>query len=357
MNTAQVLERRLRSHRLSAPAATVTEAAKHMLAVQAQEFWGGRWALGVRTRGAPTVRDVDAAFGRGELVRAWPMRGTLHILPAPDLAWMLSLTAERQLRAAAPRHRELGLDADILARAESLVRAALTGGNRLTRAEVVELLAAGRVDPSGQRGIHIVHVLALRGVIVWGPVVPRAGGPAREQYAVLAEEWVPEPFLPSDPLAELAARFVASHGPASARDLAWWAGLPLGTARAATAAASGRIEAREEGPDPRHVVVGAAPRLAASAPAVLALPPFEEYYLSYADRTLPCAPEFLDVVGPSMNGIVRPILLDRGRVVGVWTHSLAVGRHADSPVPDVFAAVDPESVAAALARYAAFITG
>jgi len=357
VNTTQVLERRLRSHRLSAPAATVTEAAEHMLAVQAQEFWGGRWALGARTRGTPTVGDVDAAFERGELVRAWPMRGTLHIVPARDLGWMLSVTAERQLRAAAPRHRELGLDADTLARAETLVRAALAGGNRLTRAEVVRLLEEGGVDPAGQRGIHVVHVLALRGITVWGPVVPRAGGPSREQYMVLAEDWIHEPFLPADPLAEFAARFVASHGPASARDFAWWTGLPLGTARAAMAAALGRITACEDGPDPRHVAAGTAPRRSASAPSVRALPPFEEYYLSYADRTVPCAPKFLDAVGPSKNGVVRPILVDRGRVVGVWTHSLAVGRHVDDPVPDLFAAVDPEAVAAALARYAAFITG
>ena len=92
---------------------------------------------------------------------------------------------------------------------------------------------------------------------------------------------------------------------------------------------------------------------------MLALPPFEEYYLSYADRTVPCAPEFLAHVGPSLNGIVRPILVARGEVVGVWTHSLAVGRHTDAPLPELFApgvATDAE-VGAALDRYRAFITG
>ena len=88
------------------------------------------------------------------------------------------------------------------------------------------------------------------------------------------------------------------------------------------------------------------------------MPPFEEYYLSYADRTVPCAPEFLAHVGPSLNGIVRPILVARGEVVGVWTHSVAVGRHADAPVPELFApgaATDAE-IGAALDRYRAFIT-
>ena len=62
MDSATVLATRLRSHLLSAPAPTVAEAASHMLATQAQEFWGGRWALAARTRGRTTIRDVDAAF-------------------------------------------------------------------------------------------------------------------------------------------------------------------------------------------------------------------------------------------------------------------------------------------------------
>jgi hypothetical protein len=356
MNPSAVIERRLRAHRLAAPAPTPVEAARHMLAVQAQEFWGGRWALAVRSRGAVTLRQVDAAFDRGELVRAWTMRGTLHIVPSEDLAWMLSLTGERQLRAAAPRHRELGLDAQTLSRAESLVRAALGGGNRLTRAELLAALEHSGIDPSGQRGVHVLQSLALRGITVSGPVVPREGRPTREQHIVLAEEWIRHSSAPPDPLAELATRFVASHGPASARDLAWWAGLPLSAARAAIAAAAGRVEPIEEGVDARHVSAGALPRRSASAAPVLALPPFEEYYLSYADRTFACAPEFLDVIGPSKNGMVRPILVDRGRVIGVWAHSLAVGRHTHAPIPEPFAPADPGEVAAALARYAAFVT-
>ncbi len=84
------------------------------------------------------------------------------------------------------------------------------------------------------------------------------------------------------------------------------------------------------------MVAGARPRRNPAAPDVIALPPFEEYYISYADRTVPCAPEFLKAIGPSMNGIVRPIIVARGEIVGVWTHSVAVARHADDPIPELF---------------------
>ncbi|MBN9172299.1 MAG: winged helix DNA-binding domain-containing protein, partial [Microbacterium sp.] len=176
MELERLRAERLRSHRLSAPATDVVAAARHMLATQAQEFWGGRWALAARTRGTVTLRDVDAAFDRGDLVRSWTMRGTIHVIPARDLRWVLSVTGDRQLRAAAARHRGLGLDAETLARCEAAIVGALRGGGRLTRAELFEVLSGIGIDPKNQRGVHVIYALAVTGVICQGPVVPREGG-------------------------------------------------------------------------------------------------------------------------------------------------------------------------------------
>ena len=357
MDAATVRAMRLRSHRLSAPAASVAEAAEHMLATQGQEFWGGRWAIASRTRGTPTVRDVDAAFDRGEIVRSWTMRGTIHVIPPRDLGWVLSITGERQGRQAAAVHRAEAIDAAEIARAEGIARAVLSGGNRLARKDLFQALEAGGLSTAGQRGYHLLVALSLRAIVCQGPVVPRDGGPTREQYIVLAEDWIDASAAPADPLAEFFARFIASHGPAGARDFAWWTGLPLGVSRQAAEAASERLVVVGDEPEPQYVAA-AVPPADSEAPRVLALPPFEEYYLSYADRTVPCAPEFLKAVGPSMNGIVRPILVADGEIVGVWTHSVAVGRHADEPLPELFApdAASQADVAAALARYRLFIT-
>ncbi|KRB38716.1 winged helix DNA-binding domain-containing protein [Microbacterium sp. Root180] len=357
MDAATVRRERLRSHRLSAPAATVAQAASHMLATQGQEFWGGRWAIAARTRGRTTVRDVDASFDRGEIVRSWTMRGTIHVIPARDLAWVLSITGERQARQAAAVRRAEAIDEAELSRAEALTRAALAGGNRLTRKELFAVLEAGGVSTAHQRGYHLLVALSLRVVVCQGPVVPRDAGPTREQYIVLADEWVTDAASPADPLAEFFVRYVASHGPAGARDFAWWSGLPLGVSRAAAEQASERLTIVGDEPEPQYVVAPA-PRRSPAAPDVVALPPFEEYYLSYVDRTVPCAPEFLRAIGPSMNGIVRPIIVARGEAIGVWTHSLAVGRHADDPIPELFTegAASAEEVAAALDRYRDFIT-
>jgi hypothetical protein len=358
MDAAKLRELRMKSHRLAAPAPTIAAAAEHMLATQAQEFWGGRWALAVRTRGEPSIRDVDAAFDRGEIVRSWTMRGTIHAIPARDLAWVLSVTGERQRRQAAAIHRREDLDGEEIGRAERAVRAALRGGGRLARTELFAALETAGVSTAGQRGYHLLVQLSLLAVVCQGPVVPRDGGPTREQYIVLTEEWIEDAATPADPLAELFVRFIASHGPAGGRDFAWWTGLPLGMSRNAAEAASDRLRVVEDEPDPLFVAEDPAPRRAPRVPRVLALPPFEEYYLSYADRTVACAPEFLAAIGPSKNGIVRPIILVDGEAVGVWSHSLAVGRHTEDPLPELFTpdAATPDDVAAALDRYRRFIT-
>jgi hypothetical protein len=358
MDATSVIADRLRSHRLSAPAETVAQAASHMLATQGQEFWGGRWALAARTAGEPSIRDVDAAFDRGEIVRSWTMRGTIHVIPARDLAWVMSVTGERQRRQGAAVHRREGIDVAEIARAESLARGALRGGGRLTRRELFEVWEGAGVSTAAQRGYHLLTNLSMLSVLCQGPVVPRDAGPTREQYFVLHEEWVTDAASPADPTAELFVRYIASHGPAGARDFAWWSGLPLGVSRSAAEAAADRLEVAAGEPEPQYLAAGARPRRSA-APEVIALPPFEEYYLSYADRSVPCAREFLDAVGPSMNGIVRPIIVARGAVVGVWTHSLALGRHTHDPVPELFTpgAATDEEVGAALDRYRRFVTG
>lgn len=348
---------RLRSHRLTAPARSVAEAAQHMLAVQAQEFWAGRWALAARTSGTPTLRAVDRLFNRGTLVRSWTQRGTLHIIPAEDLAWVLSVTGGRQLQMAAARYRELGLGAEEFATIERVICHALRGGNALTRNELFGVVEKAGIDPGDQRGAHSVQQLAFRGIVCQGPVVPRPGGVSRDQLFVLAEEYLPTARVVADPAVELFIRYVNGHGPATAEDFAWWAGLTLTGARAAAAASvdDDRIHEIADG----QFAARTRPRRRTDAASVIALGSFEEYYISYTDRTIACPPERLGAIGPGKNGMVRSILLADGVVVGTWRHSTAVGRHGEEPLPELFtsAAANDIEVAAALGRYAAFITG
>jgi hypothetical protein len=99
MDSVRLRAARLVHHALVVPDAGLGAAARRLTATQAQEFWAGRWARHPHG-GEVTLTDVDDAFARGVLVRSWTQRGTLHIVAAEDLAWILELTRERQRQAA-----------------------------------------------------------------------------------------------------------------------------------------------------------------------------------------------------------------------------------------------------------------
>ena len=211
MKTSQWREERLRWQGLTAPEADVAGAAARLLAVQSQDFTAGRWALAVRTKGDARLRDVDAAFDRGDIVRAWTMRGTLHTIPARDLGWVLEITAARQQQQAASRQRQLGIDdAMIDAVVRELTPRLRDGG--LTRGEIFPVLEGIGIDPSGQRGIHLLFALTVSGVLVQGPVVPREGI-TREQRFVLAADHIRDHPRPEDPLAERSSATSRVTGP------------------------------------------------------------------------------------------------------------------------------------------------
>ena len=60
---------------------------------------------------------------------------------------------------------------------------------------------------------------------------------------MLLEEWVRKSreLKGEEALAELAARYFRSHGPATVQDFAWWAGLRASEAREAVEAVHGRL--------------------------------------------------------------------------------------------------------------------
>lgn len=190
-------------------------------AVHAQDYRGALWGVGQRVAGA-TEADVERALAERSIVRTWPMRGTLHFVAPDDVRWMLRLLAPRAIARAAGRHRQLGLDAATFAQSRDRLTAVLAGGNQLTRDAIYAELDRSGISTAGQRGIHILAQLAMEGVICFG------ARRSKQQTFALLDEWVPSSRMleGDEALAELAARYFASHGPATLADFAWWSGLP-----------------------------------------------------------------------------------------------------------------------------------
>ena len=143
---------RLAAQRIAGPgSAGATEAVRWMTASQAQDHAGALTSVALRTASG-TRRGVEAALDAGEVVKSWPMRGTLHLVAAEDLPWMLRLTAPRQVAAGAARRASLGLDEPALERARALAADALAGGRRLRRDDLLAAWRAGGLATEGQRG-------------------------------------------------------------------------------------------------------------------------------------------------------------------------------------------------------------
>jgi hypothetical protein len=140
----------------------------------------------------------------------------------------------------------------------------------------------------------------------------------------LVRDWLgePPPIDRDAALAELARRYLRGHGPATAADLAGWAGMPLRDARAGLAAIASELVERGDLVDlaARGAEVGGGARAATPAAAI---PPrllgaFDPYLLGWKDRTFAVATEHARRVHPG-GGMVRATATVDGRVVGTWT--------------------------------------
>jgi hypothetical protein len=245
------------------------------------------------------------------------MRGTLHLVAADDLGWLLELCGPRVLAGAARRRQQLELTEEDTERAREVAVEALAGGGRLTRSALLEVLEKGGVSTAGQRGYHLLWYLAQTGTLVLGPT------DGREQLFVLTGEWIPAPrrLDRDDALAELARRFFVGHGPATVADLARWAGLGLtdvrrGIARVRDSLAVLDVDGTEHLLDPATPELLAAVR--AEACGLFLLPGFDEFVLGYGDRSAVLDPAFADRIVPGGNGMFRPTVVHEGRIVGTW---------------------------------------
>src|SRR5215216_4328194 len=134
MTLDDVLRRRLANQGLARAAFRNTEDVVAWFgAVQAQDYLGALWALGLRMKSA-TEAVVESAETRRAIIRTWPMRGTLHFVASADARWMTGLLGPRVIaRNTARLKRDFEVDAAVVARARTIVSRSLGGGKRLTR--------------------------------------------------------------------------------------------------------------------------------------------------------------------------------------------------------------------------------
>ena len=194
--------------------ATLPRALERMGGLQAQ--YAPSMYIGLWSRAEGVERDdLTRALERRTVVQGTLLRSTIHLVSTRDY-WPFAVAIRRRRREAWLRAHRDGPSARELAAAARRLRRQLAAGP-LRRAQIEELL---------DRPLFL-------GVGAWLDLVrvPPSGTWARRRadlYAA-AEDWLGSPSVtPAEGVEHLVRRYLGGFGPAPRRDIADWAGLPVG---------------------------------------------------------------------------------------------------------------------------------
>ncbi|MGV3615729.1 MAG: winged helix DNA-binding domain-containing protein [Fimbriimonas sp.] len=342
--------RRLQNQGIASPkGASPAQVVAHLGALQGQDYAGVKWSIGLRSSSA-TDREIEQAFDQAKIVRTWPMRGTLHVVAAEDVRWILRLLEPRIRAKNKGRYGQLGLDESTLARATDVMGRALEGGMHLTRAELAAELERSGIDPAGQRMAYLLQQAGIERVLCFGV---RRG---KEFTFTLLDDWVPikpAELSRDEALATLALRYFSSRGPATDRDFAYWSGLSLTEVRAGLESVASRL--RKEALDGR-TFWGPIYEPERDAARVHALPGFDEFYLGYQDRSAVIDGADEPKIVPGGNGVFNSMIVSDGRIVGTWRRTIKSRTVEIEASP--FSPLDPrdrDGFREAADRFAAFL--
>jgi hypothetical protein len=302
------LAARLSAQLLSGPPARRAEdVAEHLLAIQGQDPRGARLAVRARSEGL-TAADVDRALtDERSLVVTWLNRGTLHLVRSEDYPVIQAVTTPPLRSTSGRRLAQEGVPPRDAERGIAVIERSLAEEGPLTSDALRERIATTGVRAEGQALYHLLFQASLRGLIVRGPMA------GRKQAYVLVRDWLPDskPVDRDRALGEFARRYLAGHGPASDRDMARWAGVPLRDTRAGLSAIAGELVDRGDA----LVELAGVERVRELPPPRL-LGAFEPCLLGWTSRTEIVGDDEPNLV--TVGGMFYPFAMVRGRAVARW---------------------------------------
>jgi hypothetical protein len=300
-----LLNSRLRNQRLTGSGfGDAASVVRWFGAMQSQDYVGAKWAVGLR---APRLDDsaVERAYNHGTILRTHVLRPTWHFVARDDIRWLVSLTGPRVQGAMRRYGANVGLTASVYKKARTVIERALDAGAHLTRKQLATALQAASIEATGLRLAFLIMDVELEGVVCSGRLEDR-----QFTYALVSERAPRAKVLSRDEsLAELATRFMQSHGPATLKDFAWWSGLTMRDARAGVALS---------GVD----VLASPPPLDVSRGATYLLSNYDEYLIAYKDRGAVIDASRSRNLGTfTTREFPHQIILD-GRVAGSWKRTI-----------------------------------
>jgi hypothetical protein len=350
MDALEIRKLRLYNNGLSnSPFKSVSDAVSYLGAVQAQDFSAAKWALGLRIKNSAD-EDIEKAFNEGEILRTHVMRPTWHFITPEDIRWMLELTAPRVKTIMTSSNRKLKLYDDLFSKSNATIVKALQDHTYLTRQELKKVLKGIGIDTDVQRLAHIIMWAELEGLICSGSLRGK-----QFTYALLEERVKKTRKLSrKQALINLATNYFKSHGPAQLKDFSWWSGLTVKDSKEAINSIKQKLNQftyddrtywffhhkKAEIPDP---------------PSVLLLSIYDEYTISYKDRSDISEARDIERMISMGNALTAVIVLD-GKVAGTWRKALKKNTVEISLTPfQKFDEDEKKAVEAEAHRYGEFV--
>ena len=262
------------------------EMVSYMTAMQSQVWEMAKWAIGLRLPGC-TNDDVEAAFNKGDILRTHLMRPTWHFVTPADIRWLLALTAPRVNAFNAPYYKKMELDETVFKKAHKVFVRTLQGEKQLDRNEIKKELEKNKIETNDLRFMLLLMQAELSGLICSGP---RKG--KQFTYALLDERApATKPFSRDEALAELVKRYFITRGPATVQDFAWWSGLTIKDAKEGLAA-NRPLFNFEKLNGTEYIFKHNLFELKKSHQSTFLLPDYDEYGISYKDRSILSDPKY-----------------------------------------------------------------
>jgi hypothetical protein len=341
----QVVTYRLHKHHIvdrTTPDRLV-DVVREMVGMHAQVASSAELQMAARIDGLRPADVRDALASQRSLIKAWSMRGTLHLLTPEDLARVVMASGTRERWREAPWQKAFEITFE---QVEAIIAAAgeTLSAVPMLRADLADAIAAHVSDPVVATKLRtgwgtFLGPVAQRGLLTFGPpagrnvtfVRPSAwlGRPISPQELAVAmpSERGDVPLEPLTALAGLIRSFLTAF-PGSGRDATarWWGSVRAGLINEARALLGDQIVDIEVAGTHQWILPEDVAALQATEPfeGVRLLPGFDPWINELPRRT--------DAVMTSAHhdriyrvaGWVTPVVIVDGRVEGTW--ELAAGK-------------------------------
>jgi Winged helix DNA-binding domain len=327
MTKAEIIRYRLFNQQIAETKFTTPkQILEWMVAMQAQEYAMAKWAIGLRLPGS-TDEMVEKAFTKGELLRTHLMRPTWHFVTPEDIRWLLKLTAPRVDALNAFTYRQQELDSKIFRRSNDIISQTLEGGKHLLRTELQKALKQKKIVAEGVRLSALMMKAELDGIICSGP---RRGN--QFTYALLDERVTAVKAISrKESLALFAKRYFTSRGPATLKDFATWSGLSISEAKEGVASLpSAFVKEKINGQDYFFIPASFATTKIQSS---FLMPDYDEYGMSYKDRSVILNPAVDLSRFKGENPIFNRMIIINGKIDGTWKRSIKNNKVVIETVP------------------------